>query len=83
MNIKKLEKCMRRYDLGDLTIQSTPAEISIICNDNRGRYATVKKKSWVSPTETLCQAITLYMRLEDGISACVIDIKDVNQSARA
>lgn len=69
MNIKKLEACMRRYDLGDLCIQTTAREISIICKENRGRYATVKKRPWRSPTSTLCSAIELYMKLEKGLDA--------------
>ncbi len=73
---------MRRYDRGDISIQSTPAEISIICNDNRGRYATVKKKAHISPTETLCQAITLYMKLDVGLNLSVVDASEINQSER-
>jgi hypothetical protein len=83
MDIKKLERCMKRYDLGDISIQTTPAEITIVSNDNRGRYATVKKKSWLSPTATLCEAISLYMRLESGIAACVADHETIQQSASA
>ena len=81
MDIKKLDRCMKRYDLDDIDIQTTTAEISIINKVNRGIYVTVKKNHWKSPTTTLCEAISLYMRLETGMAECVSDVETIQQSA--